>query len=54
MLIKHLPCGLSPYYDCGYQRIPHYPLKNEKVQINCRIEHLHKKSMYLWCGLWTG
>ena len=44
MLIKHLPCGLSPYYDCGYQRIPHYPLKNEKVQINCRIEHLHKKS----------
>jgi len=40
MLIKHLPCGLSPYYDCGYQRTPHYPLKNEKVEINCRIEHL--------------
>ena len=40
MIIKHLPCGLSPYYDCGYQRTPHYPLINEKVEISCRIDRL--------------
>lgn len=40
MKIKHLPCGLTPYYDCGYQRTPYYPHKNEIINICCRVDDM--------------
>jgi len=38
MLIKHMPSGLFPHFDCGYQRIPCYPEVGEEVYISCRLE----------------
>lgn len=38
MLIKHMPSGLFPHFDCGYQRTPCYPEVGEEVYVCCRLE----------------
>lgn len=37
-MLKHLPEGLTPFEDCGFDRKPLYPLENEPVQAFCRTE----------------
>lgn len=37
-LLKHLPEGLTPFQDCGFDRKPHLPLAGEGVQVFCRTE----------------
>lgn len=37
-MIKHLPEGLTPYADCGFERTPTWPLAGEAVSVACRSE----------------
>lgn len=37
-MIKHLPEGLVPFESCGFERIPEYPLQNQSITINCRVD----------------
>ncbi len=37
-MLKHLPEGLTPFQDCGFDRKPLLPLAGERVQVFCRAE----------------
>lgn len=38
MYIKHLPSGLFPHFDSGFERRPLYPKAGEVVKIGCRLD----------------
>lgn len=38
MQIKHVPPGLGPVRDCGYQRIPYRPRKGDPVLVQIKVE----------------
>ncbi|MDF2474309.1 MAG: hypothetical protein K0R21_2091, partial [Anaerocolumna sp.] len=43
MQIKHLPSGLFPHFDSGFERRPLYPKCGESVIIGCRLNGPTKK-----------
>lgn len=43
MQIKHLPSGLFPHFDSGYERRPLYPKCGETVIIGCRLNGSSKR-----------
>ena len=39
MNIKHVPAGLHPYFDSGYERRPYWPEPGQKIAIGCRLDN---------------
>ena len=38
MHIKHLPSGLFPHFDSGFERRPLYPMAGKTITIGCRLD----------------
>lgn len=36
-MIRHMPCGMSPYESCGFDRRPLYPLAGQAVELGCAV-----------------
>lgn len=43
MHVKHLPSGLFPHFDSGFERRPLYPLAGETITIGCRLDEKEKQ-----------
>lgn len=47
-MIKHLPEGMVPHEDCGFDRRPYIPLPGERVCIRCRAEGCAQAPRLIW------
>ena len=36
-MIKHLPEGMVPFMDCGFERSPYLPLLGQTVRVGCQV-----------------
>lgn len=43
MYIKHLPSGLFPHFDSGFERRPLYPEAGETITIGCSLQEKEKQ-----------
>lgn len=47
MKIKHLPNSITPFENCGYNRIPLKPIEGEEITLNCLVEENKEKTPIL-------